>query len=53
MDKAFLQTSVGYVKHYAKVTWQRYKKLGIWGKVRFLPRSNLPGAMLSPNRLFG
>lgn len=28
-----LQIGVGYVKRYAKATWQRYKNLGIWGKV--------------------
>ncbi|KAF9653456.1 Golgi apparatus membrane protein TVP38 [Thelephora ganbajun] len=33
MEKSFLQTTVDLVKHYAKVTWQRYRKLGIWGKL--------------------
>jgi len=30
---SFLQTAVCYIKHYAKAAWQRYKKLGVWGKL--------------------
>lgn len=33
VKKSPLQTGVDYAKHYAKATWQRYKSLGIWGKV--------------------
>jgi len=32
-DKSVLRTAVDFVAHYAKVTWRRYKKLGVWGKV--------------------
>jgi len=33
MEKSALQNAVNFVKHYAGVTWQRYRKLGIWGKL--------------------
>jgi len=32
-EDSSLRTIVYYVKHYAKAAWQRYKKLGIWGKL--------------------
>jgi len=32
-DKSFLRISLDYADHYAKATWQRYKNLGIWGKL--------------------
>ncbi|KAF9783037.1 Golgi apparatus membrane protein TVP38 [Thelephora terrestris] len=31
--KSFLRVGADHVKHYAKATWQRYKNLGIWGKL--------------------
>jgi len=33
MEKSTLQNAVDLVKHFANATWQRYKKLGIWGKL--------------------
>jgi len=33
VENSFLQTGVGCAKHYSKATWQRYKNLGIWGKL--------------------
>lgn len=48
-EKSFLRTGVGYVKYFAKGTWQRYKGLGIWGKVSLTCRlTHNPWAMLSP-----
>jgi len=32
-EKSALQNAVDFVKHYVGATWQRYKKLGIWGKL--------------------
>ena len=51
-EKTFLQTAVDYIKHYAKATWQRYKKLGIWGKVSSILRSPL-WTVLSLDYTFG
>lgn len=33
VKKSFLRIGVEYIKHYTKATWQRYKNLGIWGKL--------------------
>lgn len=33
VKKSFLRIGVEYIKHYTKATWQRYKNLGVWGKL--------------------
>lgn len=33
VKKSPLRIGAEYVNHYAKATWQRYKNLGIWGKM--------------------
>jgi len=33
VEKSFLRTAVDYIGHYGKATWQRYKNLGIKGKL--------------------
>ena len=35
--KSALRTAADHVKYFARATWQRYKELGIWGKVSLVP----------------